>query len=48
MKKIFLPVSWQSLLTIYKSLIRPNLHYVNIIYDKPLKCPFKEKIERVE
>ena len=35
MKKLSTSVSRQSLLTIYKPLVRPNLDYVEIIYDKP-------------
>ena len=35
MKKNSLIVSRKSLLTIYKSLVRPNLDYADIIYDKP-------------
>ena len=47
MKKLSISVSRQSLLTIYKSLVRPNLDYVEIIYDKPHKVPFIETLERV-
>ena len=36
MKKLFLTLSRESLLTIYKSFVRPNLDYANKIYDKPL------------
>ena len=41
-------LSWKSLLTIYKSLIRPNLNYSDIIYHKPLNESFKKKIEMVQ
>ena len=44
MKKIFLFLSWKTLLTIYKSFFRPNLDYADIIYDKPMKGSFKTKI----
>ena len=48
MKKLSTSVSRQSLLTIYKLFVRPNLGYGDIIYDKPHKGSFIEKIERVE
>ena len=35
MKKLFLFLSQKTLLTIYKSFVRPNLDYADIIYDKP-------------
>ena len=44
MKKLSLSVSRQSLLTIYKSFVRPNLDYMCIIYDKPHEGCFLEKI----
>ena len=45
MKEISLWVSRQSLLTISKSFIRPNLDYVDIIYGKPHKGSLIEKID---
>ena len=48
MKKPSTLVSRQSLLTIYKSFARPILEYGDIIYDKPHKAFFMEKIERVQ
>ena len=36
------------MLTIYKSFVRPNLDYVDIIYDKPFNESFKRKIEMVQ
>ena len=39
-------VSRQSLLTIYKSFVRLTLDYADIIYDKPHKGSFIEKIYR--
>ena len=48
MEKLFISVSRQSLLTIYKSFARPILDSGDIIYGKPQKCFFKEKIERVQ
>ena len=48
MEKLFTSVSKQSLLTIYKSFVRPILNCGDIIYDKPHKCSFIGKIERVQ
>ena len=42
MKKLSTSVSRQSLLTIYKSFVRPNLGYGHMIYDKPHKGSFIE------
>ena len=47
MKKLSLIQSRKSLLTIYKSSVRHNLDYADIIYDKPLKESLKRKIEMV-
>ena len=47
MKRLSLALSRKSLLTIYKSFVRPNLDYVDIIYDKPLNESFKRKTEMV-
>ena len=48
MKKLSPSVSRQTLLTIYKSFVRPILDYADIIYDKPHKGSFIEKIERLQ
>ena len=48
MKKLSPSVSKQNYLTIYKSFVRLILNYMDIIYDKPHKGFFIEKIERVE
>ena len=48
MKKLFQILSRKSLLTIYKSFVRPNLDYADIICDKPLNESFKKKIEMVQ
>ena len=48
MKKLSLILSRKSLLTIYKSFVKPNLDYADIIYDKPLNEPFKREIEMVQ
>ena len=41
-------LSRRSLLTIYKSFVRPLLNYADIIYDKPYNESFKEKLEAVQ
>ena len=41
-------ISRKSLLTIYKSFVRPLLDYADIIYDKPYSESFKEKLEAVQ
>ena len=41
-------LSRKSLLTIYKSFVRPNLNYADAIYDKPFNESFKRKIEIVQ
>ena len=38
----------KALLTIYKSFVRPHLDYGDILYDKPGKQNFENKIERVQ
>ena len=48
MKKLSPLVFRQSLLTIYKSFVRPILDYADIIYDKTHKGSFIEKTERVQ
>ena len=48
MKKLSLFLSRKSLLTIYKSLVRPNLGYADIIYDKPFNDSLKRNIEMVQ
>ena len=48
MKKRSTSVSRQSLLSIYKSIVGPILDYADIIYGKPHKGSFIEKIERVQ
>ena len=44
MKKLSFP----SLLTIYKTFVRPILDYADIIYEKPLTESFKDKSEMVQ
>ena len=48
MKKLSLFLSWKILLTIYKSFVRPNLDYADIIYDKPFNESFEAKIEKIQ
>ena len=48
MKKLSLTLSRNSLLTIYKTFVRPILDYADIIYDKPLTESFKDKLEMVQ
>ena len=48
MNKLSLILSRKSLLTIYKSFVRPNLDYADIIYDKPLNESLKREIEMVQ
>ena len=48
MKKISLTLSRNSLLTIYKTFVRPILDYANIIYDKSLTESFGDKLEMVQ
>ena len=48
MKKLSLILSRKSLLTIYKSFVRPNLDYADIIYNKPFNESLKRKIEMVQ
>ena len=37
-----------SLLTIYKSFIRPHVDYADIIYDQPNNQPFSNKLEAAQ
>ena len=37
-----------SLVTIYKSFIRPHLHYGDVIYDQPNNDSFTDKIEQLQ
>ena len=48
MKKLSLILSRKGLLTIYKSFVRPNLDYADVIYDKPYNESLKRKIEMVQ
>ena len=48
MKKPSLILSRTTLLTIYKSFVRPNIDYADIIYYKPFHESFKKKLETVQ
>ena len=48
MKRLSLIISRDSLLTIYKSFVRPHLDYADIIYGKPGNVNFESKLERVQ
>ena len=48
MKKLSLFLSRKTSLTFYKSFVRPNLDYADIIYDKPFSKSFKTKIKMVQ
>ena len=48
MKKLSSTLSRNSLLTIYKTFIRPILDYVDVIYDKPLIEFFIDKLHMVQ
>ena len=47
-KRLSLNLPRNALLTIYKSFIRPHLHYGDILYDKPNNENFQNKIEKVQ
>ena len=48
MKQLSLFLSRKTVLTIYKSFVRHNLGYADIIYDKPFSESFKTKIEMIQ
>ena len=48
MKDLFLTLSRNILLTIYKTFVRPILDYSNIIYDKSLTESFQDKLEMLQ
>ena len=47
MKKLPLLLLQKTLLTIYKSFVKLNLDYADIIYEKPFSESFKTKIEMI-
>ena len=48
MRRLSMTLTRKSLLTIYKSFVRPLLDYADIIYDKSYSDSFKEKLEAVQ
>ena len=48
MRRLSVTLSRKSLLTIYKSFVRPLLDYADIVYYKPCNATFKEKLEAVQ
>ena len=48
LRKLQIILPRDSLLTIYKSLIRPLLDYADVIYDQPSNALFFKKIESVQ
>ena len=48
MKKLSLTLSRNSLLTIYKTFVRPILDYTDTMYEKPLTEFFTDKLEMVQ
>ena len=48
MKRLSLILSRKSLLTIYKSFVRPKFHYTDIIYDKSFNESLKTKTDMVQ
>ena len=47
-KKFNLSLPRASLITIYKSFVRPHLDNANIIYDQPNNASLSDKIESVQ
>ena len=47
-RKMNLSLPQSSLLTIYKSFVRPHLDYGDVIYDKPNNSSLSDKIENVQ
>ena len=48
MRRLSLILSRKSLLTIYKSFVRTNLDYADIIYGKPFNESLSKKIEMIQ
>ena len=47
-KKLSIHLPREALLRIYKSLVRPNLDYSEINFDKPNNKSFKSRIESIQ
>ena len=48
LRKLFYLIPRNSLVTIYKSFIRPHLDYCDFIYDKPSNVSFTDNIESIQ
>ena len=48
LRKLYYLIPRKSLMTIYKSFIRPHLDYCDLIYDKPSNESFCNKIESIQ
>ena len=48
LRKLYNVLPWTSLITIYKSFIRPHLDYGAIIFDQPENDSFCKKIESIQ
>ena len=48
MRKLNKAIPQYSLITIYKSFVRPHLDYGDIIYDQPNKKSLNQKIEKIQ
>ena len=48
LRKLYYIIPRKSLMTIYKSFIRPHLDYCDLIYDKPSNESFCNKIESIQ
>ena len=48
LRKLCLVLPRSSLLTIYKSFIRPHLDYADVVYDQPNINSLSEKIESIQ
>ena len=48
LRKIYHYMPRDSLVTIYKSIIRPHLDYVDLIFDKPSNATFSNRIESAQ
>ena len=47
-RRVSINLPRNALLTIYKSFVRPNLHYGDILYDKSNNEHFQNKLEKVQ
>ena len=46
--KLSKTLSWHSLITMYKSFVKPHLEYGDVIYDQPVNESFLKNIERIQ